>query len=69
VDNEKVIAGAYDLLARADQQRDPSKSLGAVILACGKLLEIIEDQQEQIEELRGRLDEDPSAYDLRKGRQ
>jgi hypothetical protein len=55
MDNEQIIAGAYDLLARADEQRDPSKSLGAIILACGKLLELVNDQRARIERLEDAL--------------
>jgi hypothetical protein len=52
---EQIIAGAYELLERADEQRDPSKSLGAIILACGKLLELVNDQRARIERLEDAL--------------
>jgi hypothetical protein len=55
MDTKQIIAGAYELLARADQERDASKALGAVILACGNLLEIVNDQRARIERLEDAL--------------
>jgi hypothetical protein len=73
MDTENTVAGVYELLERADTTTtslfDASKSLGAVILACGKLLEVIEDQQQRIEALEAKVFDEPGTYDLRKGRQ
>jgi hypothetical protein len=59
MDIEQVIAGVYELLERADTTTtslfDASKSLGAVILACGKLLELVNDQRARIERLEDAL--------------
>jgi hypothetical protein len=56
MDIEKQIAAVYELLERADGPNDRSafaahKSLGAVILSCAKLVEIIQGQQSRIEQL------------------
>jgi len=52
---ENRIEATNDALQRADAPTrtifDASKSLGAIIIACGYLVEIIEEQQCQIERL------------------
>ncbi len=57
------IRNINELLSRADQPSDHSafaahKSLGAIILVCGKLLELIEDQERRIEHLEDALTRD-----------
>jgi hypothetical protein len=55
MDVEKRIEAINEMLERADTRThtlfDASKSLGALILACGYLVEVIEDQQRRIERL------------------
>ena len=52
---ENRIEATNEALRRADGVTrtllDASKSLGALIIACGYLVEIIEEQQRQIERL------------------
>ena len=53
---EKRIEAVNDSLQRADRVTktlfDASQSLGALIFACGYLVEIIEEQQRAIERLQ-----------------
>jgi len=52
---ENRIEATNEALERADRVTntffDASKSLGAIVIACGYLVEIIEEQQCQIERL------------------
>jgi len=56
---ENRIEATNEALQRADGVTrtllDASKSLGALIIACGYLVEIIEEQQRQIERLENIL--------------
>lgn len=56
---ENRIEAATEALQRADTVTrtlfDASKSLGAVIFACGYLVEIVEEQQRQIDRLQDEL--------------
>lgn len=62
---EKTIEGAKDALDRADGVTSTiagaSKHIGALIIACGYRVSIIEEQERQIAAIRDRLDYDPSC--------
>jgi hypothetical protein len=72
MDNDSKIALAQlDLRAANEGVRRALGDTDAIYLAlraCELLAAVVSDQQEEIETLQARLDEDPSTYDLRKGR-
>ncbi len=57
---EKRIEAASEKLQQADSAtrtiEDASRSIGALIIACGYLLEIVAEQDRRIEELREQLE-------------
>ncbi len=66
---EKRIEAINEQLERADTTTrtlfDASKSLGAIILACGYLIEIIEEQEKRIEQLEHILQDHPEKQEQR----
>lgn len=60
---ETRIEAVTEQLERADTKThtlfDASKSLGAIILACGYLIEIVEEQEKRIEQLEHILQDHP----------
>jgi hypothetical protein len=72
MDNDSKIEQAQlDLRAANEAVRRALGDADAIYLAlraCELLAAVVSDQQEEIEALQARLDEDPSTYDLRKGR-
>lgn len=66
---ETRIEAITKQLERADTTTrtlfDASKSLGAIILACGYLLEIVEGQEKRIEQLENILQDHPESQEQR----
>jgi hypothetical protein len=73
MDNDKIEQAQCDIRAAFDELqgvRDSAaeKAIQLTLRACELLAAVVSEQQEQIETLQARLDEDPSTYDQRKGR-
>ena len=70
MDIGKKIEAINETLQRADSVTrtlfDASKSLGALITACGYLVEIVEEQQRQIERLQDVLQDHLETMPRRK---
>jgi hypothetical protein len=65
---QRDIRAANDTVQLARGDSDTREALHLALSACELMAAVISDQQEQIEELRAKVFEDPSTYDLRKGR-
>lgn len=63
--NDKIEQAQLDIKT-ANDAADTRESLRLTLCACELLAAVVSDQQDEIEALRARMDDDPSLYDQRR---